>query len=98
MPPCITKRRTTNLKTKNNQNCQKIELYGKSDNEGVKEERFNQTGRRGRDDQPVWRRLVARWKLENWGRRGGDWRTGQSHIRVWINQEEQMRSEKDCAT
>ena len=27
--PCTTKRRaTTNLKTKNNQNCQKIELYG----------------------------------------------------------------------
>ena len=29
MPPCTIKRRTTtNLKTKNNQNCQKIELYG----------------------------------------------------------------------
>ena len=28
MPPCTTKRRTTNLKTKNNQNCQKIELFG----------------------------------------------------------------------
>ena len=29
MPPHTTKRRTTtNLKTKNNQNCQKIELYG----------------------------------------------------------------------
>ena len=29
MPPCTTKSRTTtNLKTKNNQNCQKIELYG----------------------------------------------------------------------
>ena len=29
LPPCTTKRRTTtNLKTKNNQNCQKIELYG----------------------------------------------------------------------
>ena len=26
--PHTTKRRTTNLKTKNNQNCQKIELYG----------------------------------------------------------------------
>ena len=27
--PCTTKRRTTtNLKTKNNQNCQKIKLYG----------------------------------------------------------------------
>ena len=28
MLPNTTKRRTTNLKTKNNQNCQKIELYG----------------------------------------------------------------------
>ena len=29
VPPHITKRRTiTNLKIKNNQNCQKIELYG----------------------------------------------------------------------
>ena len=29
MPPHTTKRRTpTNLKTKSNQNCQKIELYG----------------------------------------------------------------------
>ena len=27
VPPHRTKRRTTNLKTKNNQNCQKIELY-----------------------------------------------------------------------
>ena len=25
--PLTTKRKTTNLKTKNNQNCQKIELY-----------------------------------------------------------------------
>ena len=28
MPPCTTKRTTTNLKTNNNQNSQKIELYG----------------------------------------------------------------------
>ena len=28
MPPHTTKRTTTHLKTKNNQNCQKIELYG----------------------------------------------------------------------
>ena len=28
MPPCTTKTRTTNLKIKNNQNCQKIKLYG----------------------------------------------------------------------
>ena len=28
LPPHTTKRRATNLKTKNNQNCQKIQLYG----------------------------------------------------------------------
>ena len=28
VPPHTTKRRTTNLKTKYNQNCQKIELHG----------------------------------------------------------------------
>ena len=28
LPPCTTKRTTTNLKTENNQHCQKIELYG----------------------------------------------------------------------
>ena len=29
LPPCTTKRKTTtNLKTKNSQNCQKIKLYG----------------------------------------------------------------------
>ena len=28
VPPCTTKTRPTNLKTKNNQNQQKIELYG----------------------------------------------------------------------
>ena len=44
MPPCTTKRRTTsNLKTKNNNNCQKIKLYG-SLTTNVKEETFNQTG------------------------------------------------------
>ena len=28
MPSCTTKRKTTNLKTNNNENCQKIKLYG----------------------------------------------------------------------
>ena len=28
LPSCTTKRKTTNLKTKNNENCQKIKLYG----------------------------------------------------------------------
>ena len=37
MPPHTTKRRTTtNLKTKNNQNCQKIKLYGSLTNKELK--------------------------------------------------------------
>ena len=37
MLPRITKRRTTNFKTKNNQNCQKIELYGSPTTKELKE-------------------------------------------------------------
>ena len=51
VPPCKTKRRTTNLKTKNNQNCSENRTVWKSDNQGVKEETFTQTGRRDRDGQ-----------------------------------------------
>ena len=41
-PPCATAERiTTNLKTNNTQNCQKVELY----NEGFKEATFIQMGR-----------------------------------------------------
>ena len=37
MPPRTTKRRTTtNLRTKNNQNCQKIELYGSPTTKALK--------------------------------------------------------------
>ena len=37
MPPRTTKRRiATNLKTKNNQNCQKTELYGSPTNKDLK--------------------------------------------------------------
>ena len=51
MLPYRTKRRTTiNFKTKNNQNCQKIKLHGKSDNQEVTEI-FIQADGRGRDGQ-----------------------------------------------
>ena len=70
MPPCTTKRRTTtNLKTKNNQNCQKIRLYG-SPTTRVKEETFIQTSRRGGDGQWGRRRVAARLQVENQGRPG----------------------------
>ena len=89
VPPCSTKRRTTtNLKTKNNQNCQ--------NNQGVKEETFIQTGRRGGDRQPGHRGLPARWQLEDKG--GGGWRSGWFHFCMQINQEEQLESETDHAT
>ena len=66
MPPHTTKRRTTNLKTKNNQNCQKIELYGiPTIKELKKKHSFRPVGgtemgsRDGEDS-----------------RQGGSWRTG----------------------
>ena len=66
MPPLTTKRRTKkNLKTKNNQNCQKIELYGSLTTMELKEETFIQTSRRGRDGKWGWRGLVARQWLED---------------------------------
>ena len=72
---------------------------------------FIQTGRRGRDGQPGWRRCTARQKLADlegeaasdgpsggqsrWGR---CWWSGWSHIKGQINQEEQLGSEIDFAT
>ena len=64
--PCTTKRRITNdLKLENNQNCQKIKLYGslRTSEYGVKET-FIQTGRRGRDGKPGWTGLVTRQQAE----------------------------------
>ena len=50
LPPCTIKRRTTtNLKTKNNQKLPENRTVCKSDNQGVKEETFIQTARRGGD-------------------------------------------------
>ena len=45
MPPHTTKRRTiTYLKTKNNQNCQKIELYGSLTTKKLKKHSFRLVG------------------------------------------------------
>ena len=45
MFPHTTKRTTTNIKTKNNQNCQKIELYeGSTTKELKKKHSFRQVG------------------------------------------------------
>ena len=57
LPPCTTKRRTiTNLKTKNSQNYQKIELYGSLTTKELKKKNSSrlvggtETGSQGRDD------------------------------------------------
>ena len=57
MPPSTNKRRTTtNLKTKNNQNCQKIELYGSLITKELKKKHSSrlvrgvETGSWGRED------------------------------------------------
>ena len=61
MPPHTTKRRTTtNLKTttKKKPELTENQTVWKSENQGVKEETFIQTGRRGGDGQPGWEGLT----------------------------------------
>ena len=41
---------------------------------------------------------MARLQLEYWGGQGSGWRSGQSHIPMQTNQEEQLGSETDRAT
>ena len=63
MPTCTTKRRTTtNLKTKNNQNCQKIKLFGSPTTKELKEKHSSRPIG-GADSQPVWRGLAARQQM-----------------------------------
>ena len=86
--PCTTKRRiTTKLKTKNNQKCYKIELYGSPTTKELKKKHPSrpvggaETGSRVEDTQ-----------------QGGGWGTRQSHIHMRINEEEKLESEKYRAT
>ena len=87
--PHTTKRRTiTDLKTKNNQNSQKIELYGSPTTKELKK-----TCRRGGDGQLGREDL---WQGEGWGTgTGGGQQSGCSHIFMPINREEQLGSETD---
>ena len=96
MLPHITKRRaTTILKTKTNQNCQKIKLYVSTTTKELDKKHSSQlvggaeVGSQGAEDAHQSDRL---------GRRGGSWWTRRSHSCVQINQEEQLGSETDCAT
>ena len=89
MPPCTTKRRTTtNLKTKNNQHSQKIELHGSQTTKELKKKHSSrlvggvETGSQDGEDS----------------RQGGGRWTTQSHICVRINWDEQLRSEREHTT
>ena len=44
LPPRTTKRRTTNLKIKNNQNCQQIEVYGSPTTKELKKKHYRLVG------------------------------------------------------
>ena len=70
-----------------------MELYGNSDNQGVKEDTFIQTGRRGGDGQPD-SRQGSGWQTHQ----GSGWWSKRSHICVQINQEEQRGTETDRTT
>ena len=76
MPPCKTKTKTTtNLKTKNNQNCQNIELYGSLTTKELKKKHSSRlvggveigswaerTHGKAAAEGPRW----ARWQLVDW--------------------------------
>ena len=97
MPPRTNKRRTTtNLKTKNNQNCQKIELYGSLTTKELKKkhpsrvvgrvERGSQGGEDAHSKAVDWAGEVLAGTLDS------------PHIHMWISQEEQLGTETDHAT
>ena len=73
------------LKTKKPPELAENQTVWKSDNQGVKEETFIQTGRRGGDGQ--------RGGEELW--QGGGWWNRQSQIFMQINQKAQLGSETD---
>ena len=85
------------FKNKNNQNCQKIELYVSPTTKELKRKHSLrlvggvEMGSQGGEDA---------WQGSGWqtGGQGRSWWTRWSHIWVWINQEEQMGREIDQAT
>ena len=68
----------------------------KSDNQGVKEETFILTCRRGGEGQLGGE--DSRQRGSWWTRQGGGLQAGWSHILVQINREEQLGSKTDHAT
>ena len=97
LPPSTTKRRvTTNLKTINNQKCQKIKLHG-TNNQGVKETSI-QTGRKGGDAQPGRADPWHSSRLCKWGGTGwtGNWRLKTSSYKIlWgLRWQEKLQSHR----
>ena len=92
--PSTIKRATTNSKTKN-KNCQNNELYRSPTTMELKKKHSSrlvggaEMGSQGREHT---------WQGDRRGRRSGHWRTGQSHICLWINWEEQLGIETDPTT
>ena len=79
------KKNNNNLKTKKQPELTENRTVWKSDSQGVKEETFIPTSRRGRDGQWGWRGLEARQWLEDRAGWGSSWRSRQSHICMQIN-------------
>ena len=63
-----SRKETTNLKTKNNQNCQKIELYGSPTTKELKKKHLYRLVGRAEDAQQGgnWRTGWVRWWLIDW--------------------------------
>ena len=75
MPPLKTKRRTTNLNPKNNQNCQKINLYGNLTNKELKKKHSSRLV--GGVEMSRWAKrnrstAAAGWRMEQ----GDGWQNG----------------------
>ena len=87
--PCTTKRRTiTNLKTKNNQNCQKIELYGSPTTKELKKKHSSSLvggAETGSQD-------------EEHTRQDSSWSSRQSYLHMWRNGEEHLGSDTNHTT
>ena len=96
LPPQTTKRTTTNSKTKNNQNCQKIKLYGSPTTKELKKKHSSRPV--GRVDTGS-RSIENSWQGSSWWTRHDSrlW-TGQSHIHEQRNWVEQVGSKTDCTT
>ena len=76
LPPHTTKRRkTTNLKTKNNQTFQKIELYGSPTTTELKKKHSFRLVGGAEMASWAWRGCLVRHGVEDQGRQGGGWWT-----------------------